>query len=138
MPIIPDTSAILGQAYDDEDAAYAEAVIQHIAADLAVVPTLFWFEIRNALLMGERRGRITADQTAAFLADLGVLPFEIDDQPREAGVLGLARRYRLTVYDAAYLELAQRRDLELATLDDAVRRAANDAGVRVFHSYPAG
>lgn len=132
MALVADTSAILAQAYDDEDATYAEAVIARIAAELAVVPTLFWFEIRNALLMGERRGRITAAQTTAFLADLALLPIEIDEEPREAGVLDLARRHKLTVYDAAYLELAQRRNLPLATIDDALARAAKAARVRVF------
>lgn len=132
MPLICDTSAIVGLAYEDEDASYAEAVIESIAGDLAIVPTLFWFEIRNALLMGERRGRITPGQTAAFLADLAVLPFEIDDEPRDAGVFDLARRHKLTVYDAAYLELAQRRALPLATVDDALIRAAKGAGVELF------
>ena len=132
MPLVTDTSAILAQAFDDEDAAYAEKVIEHIAGDAAIVPTLFWFEIRNALLMGERRGRMTAAQTASFLADLALLPFEVDDQPREAGVLELARKHKLTVYDAAYLELAQRRNLAIATIDDALIRAAKRAGVALF------
>lgn len=79
-----------------------------------------------------RRGRISPDQMAAFLADLAMLPFEVDDQPREAGVLGLARRHKLTVYDAAYLELAQRGNLPLATVDDALIQAARGSGISVF------
>ena len=132
MPLVVDTSAILALACVDEDAAYAEAVIARVAGDGAVVPTLFWFEIRNALLMGERRGRIVAEQTRAFLADLALLPFEVDDEADEAGVLDLARRCRLTIYDAAYLELARRRRLALATIDEALIRAAKEAGVEVF------
>src|ERR1700761_7649430 len=124
MALIPDTSAIIGLAFDDEDAAYAQRAIEAIAADQAIVPTLFWFEIRNVLLMGERRRRSTVNQTRAFLADLGLLPFEIDSQPREAAVLDLARTHALTVYDAAYLELAQRKNLPLATIDRALTKAA--------------
>jgi len=132
MALIPDVSAILSQALDDEDASYAEAVIESIAADEALVPTLFWFEIRNALLMGERRKRITAERTASFLADLALLPFQVDDLPREGAVFALARRHGLTIYDAAYLELAERKQLPLATIDGALIKAAKKAGVVLF------
>lgn len=132
MALVPDVSAILAQAFDDEDAAYAEAVIAAIGSDEAVVPTLFWFELRNALLMGERRKRLTAQQTTAFLSDLALLPFAVDDTPREAIVLDLARRHTLTVYDAAYLDLAQRKNLPLATLDTALSASAHAAGIAVF------
>ena len=133
MALIADVSAILSQAFDDEDAAYAEAVIEAIANDEALVPTLFWFEIRNALLMGERRGRITAERTGQFLSDLALLPFVVDELPRELPAMGLARRHKLTMYDATYLELAQRKNLPLATLDDALIKAATAVGVTVFH-----
>ncbi|TWT46148.1 tRNA(fMet)-specific endonuclease VapC [Phycisphaerae bacterium RAS1] len=132
MALVADISAILSQAFDDEDAAYGEEVIQAIADDEAVVPTIFWYEIRNALLMGERRKRLTPERTGAFLADLALLPFVVDDLPREAIVLDLARRHSLTVYDAAYLELAQRKNLPLATLDDSLARAAQLANVTIF------
>ncbi len=132
MAIVPDVSAILGQAFDDEEAAYAEAVLAAIGADEAIVPTLFWFEIRNALLMGERRKRLTPAQTSAFVSDLALLPFVVDESPREAMVLELARRHSLTVYDSAYLELAERKSVPLATLDAALIRAAKDAGVTIF------
>ena len=132
MGLVPDVSAILSQALDDEDATYAEQVIESIAADEALVPTLFWFEIRNALLMGERRKRITPAGTASFLADLALLPFEVDDLPREGLVFELARRHDLTIYDAAYLELAQRKQLPLATVDRALIKAAKKVGVALF------
>jgi len=132
MALIPDISAILGVALDDEDGKYAEAVIEAIAADEAVIPTLFWFELRNALVTSERRKRLAPDRTAAFLSDLALLPIVIDESPREAVVLDLARRHGLTVYDAAYLELAQRKSLPLATLDAALIKAAKKAGVAIF------
>ena len=134
MTLVPDVSAILSQVLDDEDATYAEAVIEAIAADDALVPTLFWFEIRNALLTAERRKRLTAKATTAFLADLSLLPIEVDDLPRESAVFDLARRHRLTIYDAAYLELAQRTGLALARVDRALMAVANAAGVGLFRS----
>lgn len=133
MALIPDISAIVGQAFDDEDATYAEAVIDAIAADEAVIPTLFWFELRNALLMGERRRRLSPARTAAFLANLSVLPFVVDELPTDAAVLDLARRHNLTVYDAAYLELAHRKALPLATLDRDLIKAAKKTGIAVFN-----
>ncbi len=132
MALVPDVSAILSQAMDDEDATFAEAVIGAIANDEAVVPTLFWYEIRNALLMSERRKRISVARSTAFLSDLALLPFTVDDLPREASVLDLARRRSLTVYHASYLELAQRKDIPLATLDHALAKAARREGVTLF------
>lgn len=132
MAVVPDVSAILGQALGDEDAAFAEAVIAAIARDEAIVPTLFWYEIRNVLVMAERRKRIAAAVTTAFLSDLSLLPFSVDDLPREASVLDLARRRSLTVYDATYLELAQRIEAPLATLDHALMAAAKKEGIALF------
>lgn len=132
MALVPDISAIVSQAFDDEDSAYAERVIEAIAGDEAVVPTLFWFEIRNALIMGERRMRTSPDRINAFLSDLSLLPFVVDNLPREPVVFDLARRHLLTVYDAVYLELAQRKNLALATLDGTLIKAAENAGVSIF------
>jgi predicted nucleic acid-binding protein len=132
MAVVPDVSAILALALDDEDAEFAESVITAIADDEAIVPSLFWFELRNVLVMAERRKRIAASRTTAFLSDLSLLPFRVDDLPREATVLDLARRRALTVYDATYLELAQRREVPLATLDHALMTAAKKEGVALF------
>lgn len=132
MALVPDSSVIVSQAVDDEDATYAEGVIEAIGTDEAIVPTLFWFELRNALVMSERRNRLTSDRTSAFLADVALLPFTVDESPREAVVLDLARRHSLTVYDAAYLELAQRKGVALATLDKALIKAAKAADVTIF------
>ena len=132
MAIVVDVSAILALALDDENASYAESVVAAIAADEAVVPTLFWFEIRNALLMCEKRKRLTVRGTTSFLADLALLPFVVDDSPRELVVMDFARRFELRVYDATYLELAQRKGLSLATLDAALRSAARLIDVEIF------
>jgi predicted nucleic acid-binding protein len=102
-----------------------------LAESTVLVPSLFWFEFRNLLLVSERRGRISPEQTATILAELARLPLEIDDRPQEHRVLGLARRHRLSVYDATYLELAERRGARLATLDRRLAIAAADEGIAV-------
>ena len=98
----------------------------------AVVPALWWFEVRNLLLVHEQRGRLDATGTAEFLADLGRLPVQIDREPDSGAILELARAYRLTFYDAAYLELARRLDAPLATLDRQLTAAARAAQVALL------
>ena len=80
--------------------------------------------MRNELVLGERRGRLTELETARFLRDISRLAITIDSSPDEIQVLALARRHRLTVYDAAYLDLARREALPLATLDEELSAAA--------------
>lgn len=132
MPLIVDASAILSQAYEDEDASYAEAVIAEIIQQTALTSKLFWFEIRNALIMGERRGRMTSDQSETFLSLVGQLPIVVDDALVESVVLELARYHKLTVYDATYLELAKRRGFPLATVDKALIQAARESNVAIW------
>ena len=103
--------------------------MQPVRTEEAVVPSLWWFELRNILIVNERRRRITESATGAFLRDLSRLRIRIDPLPHEAGVLRLARLHRLSVYDAAYLEVAQRERLPLATLDKMLSAAARTEGV---------
>jgi predicted nucleic acid-binding protein len=88
------------------------------------VPLHWWFEVRNTMLMGERRGRISETLTSQSLNRLSVLPITVEPQPDESEVLNLARRHRLTFYDAVYLELARRKKAPLATLDGDLVAAA--------------
>lgn len=97
---------------------------ERVRVDEAVVPSLWWFEVRNGLVIGERRGRLTERHPARFLRDISRLAVRVDRAPDETVVLTLARRHRLTVYDAAYLELALRESGTLATLDTALSNAA--------------
>jgi predicted nucleic acid-binding protein len=119
----------------DESHRWAAQAWTRVRGDPALVPTLWWFELRNALLVNERRGRITERQTARFLRNVERLAITIDNTPDESGVLTLARRHRLTVYDAAYLGLGLREAVPLATLDQALAAAARAEGVSlVGHS----
>ena len=113
----------------DETAPGKEAALKGIEDDGALVPCLWWFELRNGLVVNERRGRLSESETARFLGRIAQMPITIDRSPDEAQMLSLARRHRLTVYDAAYLELALREGLPLATLDRALAGAAQTEGV---------
>ena len=98
--------------------------LDRIRTDDARVPSLWWFEVRNTLIVNERRGRLTEADVSAFLRGLSRLGVTFDHEPDEGGILMLARRHRLTVYDASYLELANRESLALATLDTELAAAA--------------
>lgn len=124
MPFVLDASVAATWAFEDEDHPVAARAIERIRVDAAIVPSLWWFEVRNTLIVNERRKRLTEATTAAFLGKLARLPISLDDLPEEMRVLALARQHRLTVYDAAYLELAQRENIPLATLDRALADAA--------------
>ncbi len=132
MPFVLDASVTACWAFDDEDHPLAALAIERMRTDEAHVPALWWFEVRNILIVNERRGRLTVDHTATFLRALSRLGIAVDTSPDEAAILALARRHRLTVYDAAYLELARREALPLATLDSDLAAAARAEGLVPF------
>jgi predicted nucleic acid-binding protein len=124
MAFVLDASVTACWAFDDEHDADADLAFERMRDEEAVVPCLWWFEVRNILIVNERRRRIAEPQTSVFLANLSRLRIRVDRIPDEGRVLRLARAHRLSVYDVAYLELAQREVLPLATLDGDLRRAA--------------
>lgn len=130
--LVVDPSAILALALSDEEADYADRVLEATLRHGAAVPSIFWYELRNVLLISERRGRLTEEQAIAFLEEFSHLPIECADHPPPDGTLQIARTHGLTVYDAAYLELALRRGVALATLDKKLRLVAQTIGVTVF------
>jgi predicted nucleic acid-binding protein len=132
MPFVLDASIVVAWAFSDERHPVAEAALDRLATDDGAAPSLWWFEVRNALLAGERRQRLNEAGTAAFLQRLARLPIALDRAPDQGLLLDLARRHRLTVYDAAYLELANRRGLMLATLDKDLCTAATTDGIDVL------
>ena len=131
MPFVLDASAAATWCFSDEQGRAADRAFDRLTADEAVVPHLWWFEIRNVLIVNERRGRVTVADTTAFLRDLGRLPIRVDANPGERLVLALARKHRLTVYDAAYLELAVRLDAPVASVDRALNAAARSEGAGI-------
>lgn len=132
MAFVLDASIVACWALRDEHATVAERALGRLSSDEAVVPALLWFEVRNILVVNERRKRLTEAATQEFLAQLAALPIRTDVSPDEPEVLRIARKHKLTAYDAAYLELARRLRLPLATLDDDLLAAARREGVRVF------
>jgi predicted nucleic acid-binding protein len=132
MPFVMDASVTVAWAFTDEAHPVAARALDLMLADTAKVPSLWWFEVRNVLIINERRGRMSAAQSASFLKKIKMLSIAVDGQPDETTVLALARKHRLTVYDASYLALAQRDGVALATLDAALARAAKAEGISLL------
>src|ERR1039458_6306903 len=107
MAFVLDASVTACWAFHDEQHADADLALLKMRTEEAVVPSLWWFEVRNILIVNERRRRIAESETAAFLLNLSRLRIRVDRVPNEGTILRLARTHRLSVYDAAYLELAQ-------------------------------
>jgi predicted nucleic acid-binding protein len=126
-----DASVTIAWALEETDARAALAR-QTVENGQAVVPRLWWFEVRNGLIVNERRGRISQVLSERFLRDLSQVAISFDDAPDETRVMELSRRQLLTVYDAAYLELALREAVPLATLDGPLAAAAKAEGVPVL------
>jgi predicted nucleic acid-binding protein len=128
VSLVLDSSATLAWFYTDETTPPIRHVFELLVKGGAWVPSLWRLEVANILEIGIRRGRHNIAFRQATLADLSLLPINLDPETdRQAwdATLQLAHRHRLTLYDAAYLELAQRRSLPLATLDSDLRTAAH-------------
>lgn len=132
MAVVIDASIAAAWCFPDERAQAAERVLDILPQTGGVVPGLFRHEIRNILILNERRGRIDRTQSARFLTRLRNLQLAQDDSHDEDTVLALVRNRRLSAYDASYLETALRRGDSLATLDRALARAASAEGVAVI------
>jgi predicted nucleic acid-binding protein len=132
--VVLDASVVIAWAYEEEDGRL-DALIRYVAANFASVPAHWILEITNTLLNSERRGRLKAGQRQEILTRIELLPIRLDPEtPIRAWkeIPALAAQYGLTIYDAAYLELALRLDTPLATLDQDLIRAARKAGVALF------
>jgi len=135
--LVIDCSLTMAWYFKDEATPYTNAVRAAMAAERAVVPALWSLEVANVLLTGERRKRSTQAKAAKWHRFLGALPITIDaETPFRAfdPTLGLARSSKLTAYAAAYLELAIRLGLPLATLDQDLEKAARANGVSIYTS----
>jgi predicted nucleic acid-binding protein len=129
-----DASIAHAWCFEDEFSAQADAIADHIREDGALVPALWHLELGNVLLQAERRGRINMADAAARLELIARMPIVSDHESAGRAwreVMTLARSHKLPTYDAAYLELAIRRAVPLATRDTALIAAARAAGVAV-------
>lgn len=131
MALVPDVSIVLSQVLREATPRIA-SIVARVGREEWIVPALWWFELRNVLVVNERRRRLSEQATVDFLRLLSSdMTITIESVPDEIAVMTLARRHRLTVYDAAYLELALRERLDLATLDENLAEAARREGVAV-------
>jgi predicted nucleic acid-binding protein len=129
MPFVVDASVAVCWFMPNERHPIADEGFRRIRLDPAVTSVLWWYEIRNVLMVSERQGRLHNAKTARVLRLLRGLPVAIDADVEEESLMQLARRHQLTAYDAAYLELALRKGYPLATLGDALTIAARAEGV---------
>ena len=132
MSFVLDSSIALSWCFEDERTPATRALLARVGVAGACAPALWPLEVLNALAMAERRSRIDSERRQRLAGFLHDLPVTIDDETASqawAVASQLAARFRLTVYDAAYLELAQRLNLPLATLDQELRAAAAALGV---------
>jgi predicted nucleic acid-binding protein len=132
--LVLDASITLAWALPDEASNYSDSILKQAASGKAWVPDLWTHEVANGLLMAQRRKRLTAAQRALFVEELLRLPIELVGAAARVVLEAqgaLAERYGLTAYDAAYLDLALRKGVPLATQDKALSDAAKRSGVRL-------
>jgi predicted nucleic acid-binding protein len=137
VSLVVDASATLGWYFEDEVTEAGDALMDRVRREGAQVPLLWRYEVANGLHMAIRRKRVTAAYRDAALADLRLLPIAVERSDGEeiwSAIVGLSDRFGLTVYDAAYLELAYRRGLPLATGDRELIAAAEALAVEVIHT----
>jgi predicted nucleic acid-binding protein len=135
---VVDASATLPWCFEDEATPEAEGLLERLrAGEPALVPSHWPTEVMNGLIMAARRGRIDPERVTRFAHDLAALPIRIEPPQTPASwdaVIRVATEHQLTAYDAAYLELAERTSLPLASLDGDLRKAALAAGVALLEA----
>lgn len=134
---VMDCSITMCWCFPDECDPYASRILQKLDVDETLVPVVWTLEVANALLTGERRGRLSEADILRFLEVLRSLPVMVDSTPSEQffdDILALGRRHDLSSYDASYLELAMRQGIPLATLDVRLREASKAVGVPLMLS----
>lgn len=132
MSFVLDASVTMSWAFEDEADAYSDIVLDKLRKSHAITPDIWALEIANTLLVGERTGRLNESKIAYFLGliaalKVNVIPVGLD--LATGTILILAREHKLSSYDAAYLELAMREGVPLATCDDRLKAAAKRAGL---------
>jgi predicted nucleic acid-binding protein len=135
MSFVLDSSIALAWMLPDESNSEADELLERVISEGALVPPIWPFEVGNVLLVALRRARIRQEEFEAMIERLAQLPIEVDIEAMDhalAGVLLLAAQLGLTTYDASYLDLAQRRNVPLATLDKRLRAACATVKLEVL------
>jgi predicted nucleic acid-binding protein len=133
---VVDASVVLTWCFPDENSTLAQKVAEMFKeGDSAIAPSFWPHEVLNALLVGEKRKRISGDLIRTFLTDLATLPIVLQELQADDvfdRIQSLSRKHGLTTYDAAYLDLAQTNGLPVATLDEILIRACARTGVELI------
>lgn len=130
-----DCSVVMAWCFEDESDEYADSVLDRLTVSEAVVPSIFALEVANVLLVGERKNRLTEADSSRFIEMLRELPIIVDQETSDRAmteILAVGREQSLSSYDAAYLELAMREGVALATQDKILRKAARSCGVKLL------
>ena len=131
MPFVLDASVAACWCFPDEQSTVADTAMDRLLDDEAIAPALWSIELRNILIVNERRGRIEPDDADAFLRDLTRLPIRVRHDADDRALMALARKHRLTAYDATYLDLAVRTEVAVATLDRSLANAVCAEGLQL-------
>ncbi len=138
MRFVLDNSVTMRWFFSDgkpSDLAYADKVLADVKRWSSVVPVTWGLEVSNVLARAESKGQVTKAKTARFIKMLDDMNIAADKETFKysmSDTLQLARTYKLSAYDASYLELALRLDIPLATIDEGLRKAAKKAGVKII------
>ncbi len=130
-----DTSVTMAWCFEDESNPYADAVLEKLAENIALVPEIWLLEVSNVMVTAERRKRMTKADSVRFQELLKELSIQVENstQQRIFGEnLDLAREQKLSTYDASYLDLAMRAGCPIATLDEALKQSAKRCGVEIY------
>lgn len=139
MSFVLDASMVLAWLLAEDASEDAVTVRGRLAQERAIVPSLWVYEVANALTAAVRRGRLPENLLDASLRTVAALPVDVVEPNRDlAAVVEFASRHGLSVYDAAYLQLAVAQDLPLTTLDDRLGQGAREAGVEVLSGRASG
>lgn len=133
--LILDCSMAMSWCFADESTPESLRIQDRLEAEAALVPSHWFLEVANVLAMAEKRKRISPEDSMEFVRLLSILDIQVDEESSHRAfnkLLPLCRNHGLTSYDAAYLDLALRRQLPIATLDDALRQAATSLGQQVL------
>ena len=132
---VVDNSVVMAWCFQDEASQYADAILGSLEVFKAIVPSIWPLEVGNVLLVAERRKRLSEAGSTRFIALLTELPITIEQESPERmmrEILALAREHQISSYDASYLDLAMRKGVPIATLDDGLIKAAERSQVPIM------
>jgi predicted nucleic acid-binding protein len=130
-----DNSVVMSWCFQDETSKYTDAILGHLELATAYVPAIWPLEVSNVLLVAERKKRLSQADSSRFISLLFELPIIVEQESPErmlSEILALAREYKLSSYDASYLDLAMRKGLPLATTDKNIIAAAKRSNVTIL------